>query len=165
MKRIAVISAVLALAFHAAPAGAQELGLEIGSTAPPALVKTLDGKPVDLGSFVGKVPVFMEFWAFWCPNCKKLEPQITALQKKYGKRMKFLGVAVSVNQTAERVKAYAARHGFVHETLFDADGNATDAYDVPATSYVVIVDARGRVVYTGLGGDQKLEKGVLEALR
>jgi thiol-disulfide isomerase/thioredoxin len=149
----------------AVPSAAQEMGIAVGSRAPSALVKTLDGKPVDIGSYVGKVPVLMEFWAFWCPNCKKLEPHVAALEKKYGRRVKFMGVAVSVNQTPERVKAYAAKHRYRHEILFDSDGKATEAYDVPATSYVVVLDSRGTVVYTGVGGDQRLEEAIVKALR
>ena len=143
----------------------QESGIAVGARAPAALVATLDGKPVDIGSWVGKAPMLIEFWAFWCPSCKELEPKFLALQKKYGSRMKFIGVAVSVNQTPERVKAYARKHGYHHETFFDSEGNATDAYDVPATSYVVIVNRKGEVVYTGLGGKQSLEPAIIRALK
>jgi hypothetical protein len=48
--------------------------------------------------------------------------------------------------------------------VFDADGAATDAYFAPATSYVVVVDRNGKIVYTGLGGDQKLEAAVQKGL-
>lgn len=159
-----LIAAALSLAIIATPLRAQELGIAVGTRAPAALVKTLDGKPVDIGSWVGKVPMLIEFWAFWCPNCKVLEPKFMALEKKYRSRMKFIGVAVSVNQSPERAKAYAQKHRYRHETFFDTDGNATDAYDVPATSYVVIVNREGHVVYTGLGGKQDLEPAILKAL-
>jgi predicted transcriptional regulator len=62
------------------------------------------------------------------------------------------------------VRRYAAAHGFAHDVLFDRTGAATDAYDVPATSYVVVVDKSGRVVYTGLGGEQDLEAAIRKGL-
>ena len=145
--------------------GAQESGIAVGAKAPAAKVQTLDGKPADIGSYIGKTPLLIEFWAFWCPNCKTLEPTLLTLQKKYGSKVKFLGVAVSVNETRDRVKAYTTRHGYRHETLYDADGNATEAYDVPATSYVVVINAKGVVVYTGLGGKQDLEAAIKKALK
>ena len=52
--------------------------------------------------------------------------------------MKFVGVAVSVNETPARVKAFVAKHGLPGDQYFDTKGNATGAYDVPATSYVVV---------------------------
>jgi thiol-disulfide isomerase/thioredoxin len=148
----------------AAPLRAQDLGIDVGKRAPAAVVRTLDGKTVDLGAYVGKTPMFLEFWATWCPRCKQLEPALLAAEKKYGAKMKFIGVAVSVNQTPERVKAYTAKHGLKHLIVFDTEGNAADAYDAPATSYVVVVDRTGKVVYTGLGGDQNLEAAIRKGL-
>jgi len=143
---------------------AQDLGIEIGSTAPAAKVYSLDGKEADLAQYVGKTPVLMEFWATWCPNCKELEPTLLAAAKKYGSQVKFVGVAVSVNQTPERVKAFVAKHGLPGDQYFDTKGNATGAYDVPATSYVVVLDKAGKVVYTGLGGTQDLEGAIRKAV-
>ena len=69
-----------------ASCGAQDLGIEVGSTAPGAKVHTLDGKEADLAQYIGKTAVVMEFWATWCPNCKELEPTLLAASKKYGGR-------------------------------------------------------------------------------
>ena len=147
------------------PVSAQESGIAVGTQAPGAKVQTLDGKSFDIGSYVGKGPMLIEFWAFWCPNCRELEPSLVALQKKYAGRVRFLAVAVSVNESLDRVKTYAARKGYKHETVYDGFGEATEAYDVPATSYVVVLDKTGKVVYTGLGGKQNLEPAILKALR
>jgi hypothetical protein len=37
------------------------------------------------------------------------------------------------------------------------------AYDVPATSYVVVVDKTGKIVYTGVGGTQNLDAAIKKA--
>ena len=143
---------------------AQEIGLEIGASAPAAALETLDGKPVDLAQYVGKKPVLMEFWATWCGNCHELEPSLKALHARYGDRVEFIGVAVSINQSPTRVKAYVEKNRLPWTQLFDRKGNASGAYDAPATSYVVIVDAAGTVVYTGLGGKQDLEPALQKAI-
>lgn len=157
---------LLALALLLAPLSlrAQEAGIPVGSHAPAATVQSLDGKPVDLGQWVGKTPVLLEFWATWCSNCKELEPAMVAAQKKYGARVKFIAVAVSVNQSRELVRRFVTKHALPAEVLFDRTGAATDAYDVPATSYVVVLDRAGKVVYTGLGGTQDLEVAIGKAL-
>ena len=143
---------------------AQDIGLELGTVAPAAKVETLDGKPADLALYVGKRPVLLEFWATWCPNCRELEPTMKAMHAKYRSRMSFVGVAVSVNQSPERVKAYVAKHQLPWEQVFDRKGAASGAYDAPATSYVVVLDRVGTVVYTGLGGKQDLEAAIKKAL-
>lgn len=164
--RFVIAATSLALAVGAAPmvARAQDLGLQVGTTAPPAKVFTLDGKEADLAQYIGKTPMVIEFWATWCPNCAELEPTLLDVAKKYGSRVKFVGVAVSVNENPARVKAFVAKHGLPGDQYFDAKGNATDAYDAPATSYVVVVDKAGKVVYTGLGGKQDLEGAIKKVL-
>lgn len=159
------VAAVPALSIPGSPlpvptVSAQETGLPVGSKAPGALVETLDGKPFDLGQYVGTTPVLLEFWATWCPNCKQLEPAMLQATKKYAGRIKFVAVAVSVNQSPERVKLYAEKHGMPMEIYYDRKGNAADAFDAAATSYIVVLDKNGTVVYTGLGGSQNIDAAV-----
>jgi thiol-disulfide isomerase/thioredoxin len=163
---IAVRVALLGAALLVAPmrAHAQDLGLAVGSTAPSAKVYTLDGKESDLAQYIGKTPVVMEFWAVWCPNCKELEPTLVSAAKKYGKQVKFVGVAVSANESPAAVQTFVQRHGLPGDQYFDTKGNATGAYDVPATSYVVVMNKTGKIVYTGLGGDQNLEAAIKKAM-
>jgi thiol-disulfide isomerase/thioredoxin len=142
---------------------AQDIGLEIGTKPGPAKVETLDAAPVDLAEYVGRKPVLLEFWATWCGSCAKLEPHMVAMHRKYGDKVEFIGVAVSVNQSVPRVKAYVEKHQLPWRQLFDRKGEAGAAYDVPATSYVVVLDRTGKVIYTGLGGDQDLEPALKQA--
>ena len=144
-------------------ARAQDTGLPLGSTAPKAIVNTLDGKAVNLAD-VAKGPALIEFWATWCENCEHLLPTLKRVHATYGNRVKFVGVSVSVNQSPKRVQLHVAKHGVPGLQLYDTQGNATGAWDVPATSYVVVLDKRGRVVYTGVGGDQDLEKAIRKVL-
>ena len=159
-----VIGLICLTSVWAGTAKAQDMGIEVGAKAPAAAVETLDGKPANLSQYVGKTPVLIEFWATWCPNCRELEPHLKAVAAKYANQVKFVGVSVSVNQSPDRVKAYVAKHEIPGDQFFDRTGAATGAYDVPATSYVVVLDKFGKVVYTGLGGDQDLEKAIKKAL-
>jgi len=162
MRRLLLAAAALVLAAPAAHA--QDIGLDVGTKAPAAAVQTLDGKPANLADFIGKEPVLLEFWATWCPNCRALEPQMQAVAKKYAGRIRLVGVAVSVNQSPERVRAYVAKHQLPGTFVFDAKGTATGAYDVPATSYILVLDRTGKVVYTGQGSEQNLDAAVRKAL-
>ena len=161
MRRILVSVALVAAC--GVPLAAQDIGLEIGTTPPAAKVETLDGQPANLSEYVGKKPALLEFWATWCSNCAKLEPHMLAMHKKYGDKVEFIGVAVSINQSVPRVKAYVEKHQIPWRQLFDRKGEAGGAYDAPATSYVVVLDKAGKVIYTGLGGDQDLESALKKA--
>jgi thiol-disulfide isomerase/thioredoxin len=163
LRSIALLAALLGLTLPRA-AGAQ-LGIEVGAAAPDVALETLDGRPARLGAAIAGKPAVIEFWATWCSNCRELEPRMQAAQRKYAGRVAFVGVAVSVNQSPERVRRYVTEHltGFTH--FYDRRGDAVGDYDVPATSYVVVTDRTGKVVYTGLGGDQDIETAIQKALR
>lgn len=166
MRILGAVAGLVLIALGAAPARAraQDLGVQVGTTAPAAKVYTLDGKEADLAQYIGKTPLLIEFWATWCPNCAELEPTLLDVAKKYGRQVKFVGVAVSVNESPGRVKAFVAKHGIPGDQYFDTKGNATGAYDAPATSYVVVIDKTGKVAYTGLGGKQDLEAAIKKVL-
>ena len=158
------VAAIIALCAIAAPVRAQESGIPVGNAAPGAKLETLDGKAVELSQYLGKLPVVMEFWATWCPNCKELEPAMLAVQKKFVGKVQFVGVAVSVNESPELVRRYVEKHRLAGVQFYDRKGTAIDAYDVPATSFVVVINKGGKVVYTGLGGSQDLEAAIRKAL-
>jgi thiol-disulfide isomerase/thioredoxin len=158
-------AAMIAAGFvFVAPVSAQDLGIEVGATAPAVVVQSLDGKSVNLGQYIGKTPMLIEFWATWCPNCRELMPTLLEAQKKYGQKVKFVNLAVAINQSPEKVRRFLAAHPLPHETFYDVDGKAAGAFDAPATSYVVVLDKSGKVVYTGLGGKQDLEAALKKAL-
>lgn len=158
------LALVAAIMTFAPRARAQDGGIALGAAAPNARVYSLDGKPVDLASLIRPGPAVIEFWAAWCPNCKELEPALVAVQKKYGARVKFVTVAVAVNESAERVRRFAAKYRMRPVVVYDADGKASDAYSAPATSYIVVLDRNGRVVYTGVGGTQNMEAAIRKGL-
>jgi len=147
-----------ALGVFSVPVAAQvEAGIRVGAVAPVVSVDDLDGKPVNLGQWIGKKPVLLEFWATWCPNCEELLPRVKEAWKVYGEQVQFIGVNVTVNQKPDRVRKYVADHEIPFLVLFDDRAASIRAYQAPSTAYFVITDASGKVFYTGLGVDQQFE--------
>jgi len=139
------------------------VGLPIGSAAPAAAVQDLDGRSVDLAQVVGKKPVLLEFWATWCPLCAGLMPKIQTAQSRHGDAVEFIEVAVGVNETLASVRRHVDAQHYPFRFVWDATGAAVRAYLAPTTSYVVVVNAAGRVVYTGTGADQDIEAAIRRA--
>jgi thiol-disulfide isomerase/thioredoxin len=142
-------------------AAGQESGIAVGSRAPVVTVHDLEGTPVDLGRWVGRKPVLLEWWATWCEQCDVLLPRLLAARAELGDAVEFVALNVAVNQSPEKVRRYVAANAVPFVVLYDDQGTSTRAYRAPTTSYVVIVDRRGVVAYTGVGGDQPF----LDALR
>ncbi len=170
-RRVILIARATVVA-HLAGAGAASASAQakpnptiaVGQHGRSAAVQTLDGKPTDLARYVGHGAAVLEFWGKWCGNCRALEPGLTAAHEQFGDRVTFVTIAVSVDQTPAEVAQYAREHGFPPDVVFDATGAAVDAYGAPGTSFVVILDHSGTVVYVGAGGDQDVAKAIARAL-
>ena len=142
-----------------------EAGIPVGTRAPAVAINDLKGRPLDLGSVLGTKPVLIEFWATWCSLCKALLPQLETIRKTWGDRVELLGVNVTVNDSRARVQRYLEEHRPPFRALYDEKGVGARAYDVPGTSYVVVVDRHGKVSYTGSGDKQDLVAAVAKAFQ
>ena len=152
----------------AAPVHAQDpddVGIPVGSTPAAPKIEDLARNTVDLAKYVGHGPVLLEFWAQWCPICKELEPKMAAAHAKYGKQVTFIAVSVAVNETPASIQRHLTDHPMPYLVLWDSGGNATRAFQAVATSYVVVLNAKGAVVYTGTGSDQDIDGALQKALK
>jgi peroxiredoxin len=142
---------------------AQEGGIGVGATAPAASVVRLDGSAANLTDYYGDKPVVFEFWATWCPLYKRLGFSLKAARAPHAGSVRFVGVGVSSNQTAERQRAYVEKQQLTGDFVFDKDGQAVAAFRVPHTSYIVIIDRNKKVVYSGVGPEQDIEAALKKA--
>jgi len=141
------------------------IGIPVGETPPAVTLESLTGDSVPLSQWIGKKPVLVEFWATWCPICAELLPRMAAAQKKFGDRAEFLVVAVAVNQSKNSVRRHLESHPMPFRFLWDGNGSAVRAFQAPSTSYIAVLDAKGKVVYTGVGEDQDIEAALRRAVR
>src|SRR5450631_4366004 len=73
----------------------------------PALdLKDLDGKPLKLDAYRGKV-ILLNFWATWCGPCRAEIPSLIELQKRYKDRLQVIGLAVD-EEDDSAVQKFAA---------------------------------------------------------
>ena len=165
MRTAVVILGLLAAVAAGAAAQDDDVGIPVGTTPVAPKIEDLAHHTVDLAQYVGHGPVLLEFWATWCPICRELQPRMTAAHDKYGKKVTFLAVGVAVNETPASIQRHLADHPMPYQVLWDSGGNATRAFLAVATSYVVILNAKGAVAYTGTGSDQDLDGALEKALR
>lgn len=165
MRTVFVALGLLAAVAAGAAAQDDDVGIPVGTTPVAPKIEDLAHNTVDLAKYVGHGPVLLEFWATWCPICRELQPRMTAAYDKYGKKVTFLAVSVAVNETPASIQRHLADHPMPYQVLWDSGGNATRAFLAVATSYVVILNAKGAVSYTGTGSDQDLDGALEKALK
>lgn len=84
-------------------------------------LKDLSGKTVKFSDLRGKV-VLVNFWATWCPPCRKEMPDLNGLQKEYGS--KGLVILSITNDDPAKVRQMINGSGYTPTVLLD-EGDAT----------------------------------------
>ncbi len=141
-----------------------QIGIARGRVPAALTLPDVSGGNVDLGEHFGRGPVLLEFWATWCETCKALHPRMLEAHRKFGGEVSFFAIAVGVGQSERQVRKHLEKYPVPFPTLWDGGGEAVQAFQTPATSYIVILDSDGRVAYTGLGRDQDIESAIRAVL-
>ncbi|GAC1391422.1 MAG: hypothetical protein NVSMB31_08810 [Vulcanimicrobiaceae bacterium] len=140
-----MVAAALALAIGVPGAAqAQQIpGPQIGQRAPEILAKGLDGRPVSLGDFRGKVLV-LNFWATWCGPCRLETPDmIRSYAKLSGADVAFLGV--DSTEKAPIIHSFISAKGLPYPVAIDDDHATSVAYDVRGIPTTYVIDGTGVV--------------------
>ena len=114
--------------------------------------KDLDGKTRSLSDYRGKV-VLVNFWATWCPPCRREMPSLERLHQKL-QGQPFVILAVDQWESYDLVFAFTGQLDPqpTFPILFDSKSEASKQWDVKGLPASFIVDKRGRVIYRAMGG-------------
>jgi cytochrome c-type biogenesis protein len=113
------------------------------------------GKEHTLSDYKGQV-VFLNFWASWCPPCKKEMPYIEELYKEYNKNKEevvFLGIANpkskenqgNQDEKKEELMEFIDSNGLTFPILFDETGEILNNYYISAFPTTFMIDKKGNV--------------------
>ena len=132
--------------------------INAGDVAPDFTVEMLDGSKVTLSALQGK-PTLLIFWATWCPPCRL---ELSKLQEhiidRYGDKINVL--PISRGEERAKVEEYISKMGYTFAVGLDGDQSIYRKY---ATNYIprcFVIDAKGKVLYSGVGYDEDIAKEV-----
>ena len=125
-------------------------------------VKDINGKDVDLSSFKGNV-IILDFWATWCPPCRKEIPGYIELYNKY-KSQGFAVVGVSVDESLADLKKFVKQYKINYPILIGHDREDLQRAFAPIpgypTSFVIGRDGRICSRHTGDRPLDQLERKI-----
>ncbi len=128
--------------------GALALRPDTNTTLPDLTLRTLDGQPVRLRSFVGQ-PTVVNLWATWCPPCIREMP---VLEKAQRARPDVHFVFLNQGEDPARVAAWLQRRQFdLANVLVDELRQASAALKQQGYPTTLFFDAQGRLVSTRVG--------------
>lgn len=140
----------------------------IPDVSPRLSMTTLDGEPVTLLPFRGKVTL-LDIWATWCPPCVKALPRLQVLHDRYAaKGFTVVGVSLDADG-ANTVRPFLAQRNLTYPMLLDTGGpdSARQALKIETLPTQVLVDSSGNVIrrWTGAANDDEIEAAIINALR
>jgi thiol-disulfide isomerase/thioredoxin len=163
---------ILSLLFAAATADAGVSGQQraeavgqglVGSPAPRMVLKTIDGKSIDLGSLYGKKAVYLKFWATWCVPCREQMPHFERTYESAGSDLAVIAVNAGFNDSIDDVRAYRQQLGIKMPIVID-DGTLGAALNLRVTPQHVVIGRDGRIQYVGHLANERLD-AALQAAR
>lgn len=137
---MAIIIGVNLWRTHDAPSG----------PAPPLVSTTLSGAHFDINEQHGK-PLFVHFWAEWCPICSLEEENIQSLSRDY----EMITVAMSSGDD-EAVQAHMKQSGLSFKVINDESGQIAQEWGVQAVPATFVIDAAGEIRFVEMGYSSRL---------
>ncbi|MEU0006628.1 TlpA disulfide reductase family protein [Streptomyces sp. NPDC006314] len=115
--------------------------------APDLAGTTLDGKPVRLSDYRGKV-VVLNMWASWCGPCRAEAPELSRAQRHLSaKGVQVLGVDTDAQRAGGL--AFQRDHDLAYPSLHDPDGRRLAllprGYRPQAVPYTLLIDREGKI--------------------
>ncbi len=105
-------------------------------------LKDLKGKPVTLSQLKGKI-VMVNFWATWCPPCRKEMPDLDAIYTHYKDQMVILSIS---DEDAFKVGSFISQSGYHPPVLLDPGGKVAKMYHVDGIPKTFVYDKDGKFV-------------------
>jgi len=125
----------------------------------PELVveKWLTDKPETEGKYV-----LIEFWATWCPPCRRSIPLLNKFHKKYGKELVVIGVSEESEADVRKLKTPNVEY----YSAIDTQMRTKKALGVFGIPHVIIVEPGGFVIWEGfpLLEDYELTEDIIEKI-
>ena len=121
--------------------------VKAGTHAPDFKMKTIDGKTFKLSQLKGKT-VVLDFWASWCPDCRKDAPEVVRMYKEYAPQgIEFVGVSMDTDMEAWRkaCEQFGITYTQVSELKKFKETDIAKAYGVKWIPSMVVVDKEGKV--------------------
>lgn len=124
--------------------GASVSGTFAESKAPDFTLEKLGGGTITLSEFKGKKPVVVDFWASWCPNCRRDMPNLNRYYEKYKDKIEVIGV--NLQESESKVKDFIASRGISFPIALDPYGQASNAFGIRYTNTHFLIDIDGNLV-------------------
>jgi len=117
--------------------------------APDFNLEDQDGNFLKMSDFKGKV-VIVNFWATWCPPCRKEMPSMQRAWEKL-EQEGIVMLAINVGEDSDQIFAFTAEYPVEFPLLMDRDSSVVKQWKVRGLPTTYIINPAGKIVYQAIG--------------
>jgi peroxiredoxin len=128
---------------------AAEIGTEVGMQAPGFTLENMNGEQVSLSDYQGQ-KVFLNFWASWCPPCRKEMPDMQKLHEEYGSEEVVI-LAVNVGENKSTAANFMMQNGLSFPVLLDNSKDTARNYLIRGIPSSYFLDQNGIIKEKAFG--------------
>jgi len=130
--------------------------LKNGVIAPVFQGEELGGGNFDLAQHIGKTPVVLFFWSFFCQPCREEMPALQKVHEDLGlDNVLFIGINLDGPKLGNAIAKFLTDSNLTFTTVFDKlDGleyMIADPYGVVGTPTAYVIDLEGKIVFSAVG--------------
>jgi peroxiredoxin len=125
------------------PTPVPQTGIDVGQLAPDFDLRSPEGETIRLSDFRGR-PVWINFWAPWCPACRTEMPRLEGFYLEH-RDDDLVILGVGVRDSPESMRAYAGEVGVTYPIVVDGDGAVANVYRALALPVHYWIDRDGIV--------------------
>ncbi len=130
--------------------GGRTVGHRVGDVAPVFTLPALDGKPIALSDYRGRL-VILDFWASWCVPCRLSMPSLAAMAEELGEDVVLVGV--SLDRSEVDARSYVDTRDYTNLIALYGSLSAAravaDDYGVRGIPRTFVIDREGVVRFAG----------------
>ena len=123
----------------------------------------MEGVKHNIRDYRGK-PVIINFWATWCPPCRRELPSMNRAWKKI-KEEGIVMIAVDVGEDEDTIFTFMGDYPIDFTVLLDSSGEISANWPVVGLPTTFVLDNQGRLVYQAIGGREWDEDSLLDKVR
>ena len=119
-----------------------------GTPAPDFKLKTPEGKTILLSKYAKDKTVVLDFWASWCPDCRKDAPEVVRMYEAYRQHgVEFVGISMDTDVEAwkKAVDKFGIKYPQVSELKKFKETDIAKAYGVNWIPSMVVIGEDGKV--------------------
>ncbi len=130
-------------------AGVNDESASGSQKAPEFTLVDTQGKKISLKNYRGKV-VIIDFWATWCPPCRRGIPDLIDLQKQYKNKIAIIGVSLDTD-TKDKVVPFMKNYGINYPVIYGTPELVSAYGNIEAIPTSFVIDKKGNIVNQHVG--------------